>query len=337
MFFFGAGVSADADVPVSSEMVKDLEKLINENKEWKKFKDLYFLVKSGVEFSFGVQGRPPVFNIEVLVNILNELEKKETHPLYPFIGAWHVRFNEVIGNRFSLIKSLRTKIVEQLKSWVNPQDLRKADYLKKLSSLKREINFPLRIFSLNYDLLVEKKLQEENLKIERGFEEETREWNYKRFIEPPEDPDIYLYKLHGSIDWARDKETQVVRYIDSIPQDPDLIFGTQYKMQYIDPYLFMISEFRYYCLKARVIVCLGYSFSDDHINSILAQSLKNPHVKIHILAFQENKDKIKNILKCNDDQLDIRNKKAKEYFEDDLKLQTFANLITENNNDVILK
>ncbi|MEM2175204.1 MAG: SIR2 family protein [Candidatus Micrarchaeia archaeon] len=336
IFLVGAGISADAGVPVSSKMVEDVEKLVNT--EWSRFKDLYFLVKSGVEFSYGIQGKRPIFNIEVLVNILNELEKKEMHPLYPFIGSWHIKFNEVIGNNFNLIKEFRESIIEQLKSWVNPSDLRKADYLKKLSYLKAEINFPLRIFSLNYDLLLEKKLEEEALTIERGFEEDTREWNYKRFTELSEEPDIYLYKLHGSIDWERNRETQVVRYIDSIPREPDLIFGTQYKMQYIDPYLFMISEFRHYCLKAKLIVCLGYSFSDEHVNSILSQSLlKNNVVKMHILAYNEEEEKIKNILKCSTDRLNIiTNKKAKEYFEEDLKLDTFLGLFTEDESENII-
>lgn len=204
--------------------------------------------------------------------------------------------------------------------------------------MKKDINFPLRVFSLNYDLLLEKKLEEEGLTIERGFEEDTGEWNYKRFTELSEEPDIYLYKLHGSIDWERDRETQVVRYVDSIPREPDLIFGTQYKMHYIDPYLFMISDFYRYCLKARLIICLGYSFSDEHVNSILSQSLlKNNVVKMHILAYNEEEEKIKNILKCSTDRLNIiTNKKAKEYFEEDLKLDTFLGLFTEDESENII-
>lgn len=335
IFLFGAGISADAGVPVSSKMVEDVEKLVIN--EWSRFKDLYFLVKSGVEFSYGIQGKQPIFNIEVLVNILNELEKKEMHPLYPFIGSWHIKFNEVVGNNFNLIKEFREKIIEQLKAWVNPSDLRKADYLKKLSSLKVEIKFPLRIFSLNYDLLLEKKLEEEGLTIERGFEEESREWNYKRFTELSEEPDIYLYKLHGSIDWERDRETQVVRYVDSIPHEPDLIFGTQYKMQYIDPYLFMISEFRHYCLKAKLIVCLGYSFSDEHVNSILSQSLlKKRDPKMYILAYNEDPDKIKKIINCDDARLVIiTDKIAKDYFENHLKLTAFEVLFREEENSIV--
>jgi hypothetical protein len=111
IFLFGAGISADAEIPTSGKMIDEVEKLIHNNEEWNKFKDLYFLIKSGVNFSYGIQGKEPIFNIEVLVNTLNELEKKEMHPLYPFIGSWNIKFNEVVGNNFKLIKEFRKKLL----------------------------------------------------------------------------------------------------------------------------------------------------------------------------------------------------------------------------------
>ncbi len=338
IFLFGAGISADAGIPTSEMMIKEVEKLIYTNEEWYKFRDLYFLIKSGVSFSYGIQGKEPVFNIEVLVNTLNELEKKEMHPLYPFIGSWSVKFNEVIGNNFNLIKEFRKKIINKLKQWMQPEDLQKSSYLKKLIDFKNEINFPIRIFTLNYDLLIEENLN--SLKIELGFDE-NRRWNYKRFSELDEEPDVYLYKLHGSIRWQRDINTHIVKYIDTVPDEPDLIFGTQYKMQYIDPYLFMISEFRHYCLKAKLIVCIGYSFSDDHINSILSQSmLTNDTTSIFSLAYKENEEKIRQIiLKDREDRKGrvevIADKKAKDFFESYLKLEIFEKFIKQDKEDII--
>jgi len=336
IFLFGAGISADAGVPVSSKMRDYVEGYINNKDDWKKFKDLYFLIKSGVNFSYGIQGKKPIFNIETLVNILNELEKKESHPLYPFIGSWSVKFNEVINNNFAIISEFKKKIIGQLKIWVNPNNLKLSNYLKKIEDLVKEIQFPIRIFTLNYDLLIEKKLRN-SLKIERGFEEDTREWNYKRFSENSDEPKVYLYKLHGSIDWQRNPNSQIVTYVDpnSLPNEPDLIFGIQYKMQYIDPYLFLISEFRHYCLKAKLIVIIGYSFSDDHINSILSQALSQKRDrKMYILAYKEDKERIKNMLKCKDKQVKIvTNKKAKEFFENDFKLNTFEKLFKDDSNE----
>jgi hypothetical protein len=333
IFLFGAGISADAGIPTSVEMIEKLENLVNNNNEWLSFKDLYFLVKSGVEFSYGIQGKKSLFNIEILVNTLTELEKKEMHPLYPFIGSWHIKFNEVIGNNFNRIGTFKKKIIEQLKSWMQPSDLRESKYLKKIEDLQRDINFSIRIFTLNYDLLLEKNLSD--VRIERGFDED-RKWDYKRF-ESYDEPNIYLYKLHGSIDWERNRSTQILKYTDSILEEPDLIFGTQYKMQYVDPYLFMISEFRYYCFKAKLIVCLGYSFSDEHINSILSQATStNNDIKIFSLAYNEDEQKIYNVIPSNKTKIKIiTNKKAKEFFENDFKKETFGDLFEKDEKDLL--
>ncbi len=332
IFLFGAGISADAGIPTSSQMTNEVEDLILNDNDWSRFKDIYFLIKSGIHFSRGIRGENAIFNIETLMNILNELEKKETHPLYPFIGSWSVRFNEVVGNDFDKIKDFKKKIIVKLKEWMRPHDLQKSEYLKKLKDFKDEFEFPIRIFTLNYDLLIEKNLNK--LKIERGFGED-RKWNHKRFYEFEEEPDLYLYKLHGSIDWERDKKTQVVYERDCITEEPDLIFGTQYKMQYIDPYLFMISEFRHYCLKAKLIVCLGYSFSDEHINAILNQSLSiNETTKIFALAYEEKQEKIHQIIPKNRIKI-ITDKKAETFFKKELHLDTFKEFFQREDDSII--
>lgn len=342
IFLLGAGASADADIPVSGEMTKEIEEFFNkEKKEWEEYRELYYLVKSGVNFSYGIRGKNSKFNVEILLNELNEIEKKEMHPLYPFIGSWSVRFNEVMRDNFSIIGKLKKKILNELKNWVNPRNFKKSSYYKKLSDLKGEMGFPLRIFTLNYDLLVEKNLNS-NITIQRGFND-SREWDYKLFLTDKK-PDIYLYKLHGSIDWERDKDTNIVKYVDNIPEKPDLIFGVRYKLEYSDPYLFLISEFRYYSLKAKLIVCIGYSFSDEHINSIISQSLKrNKKAKVLVLIYvkeddeKEIKKKIASTLHCDKKQLVLKNMRAQDFFEKELKLSTFEALFPVDESDNILK
>jgi SIR2-like domain len=110
-----------------------------------------------------------------------------------------------------------------------------------------------------------------------GFDPKSETWDFRRFESREEtSPDIYLYKLHGSIDWYRDKDQGNILKLSAAPHaSPDLIFGTDYKMQYIDPYLFYAYEFRRYSLESRVILAIGYSFRDDHINGIIAQALQN--------------------------------------------------------------
>ena len=114
--------------------------------------------------------------------------------------------------------------------------------------------------------------------MQRGFSQ--GEWEWRQFDESSEDPkSLLLYKLHGSVDWASEKDGKV-RDFDS-PSTIDhsrvaLIFGTSYKLQYIDPFLFCAYELRRWTLdSARVIVCIGYGFNDEHINGILEQALRH--------------------------------------------------------------
>ena len=146
IILLGAGASADAGIPVTSQMVQDVEEFIDNN-HWSQFKKLYYLVKSSVEFSYGIQGKHVNFNIETLLNILYELEKKEMHPLYPFIGSWSVRFNEIIKDNFSLIGNFKNKIIQQLKNWIQPSNLSKSEYYIKLLEFQKKLQFPLKIFT----------------------------------------------------------------------------------------------------------------------------------------------------------------------------------------------
>ena len=96
-------------------------------------------------------------------------------------------------------------------------------------------------------------------------------------------PEIYLYKLHGSINWKRDEAGNLVS-VDhagtNIPAtEMQVIFGREFKLEAGDPYLFYAFEFRRSTLDARVIVTVGYGFGDEHINKMLRQALRYDSTK----------------------------------------------------------
>lgn len=276
IFILGAGASADADVPVLSKMEDDVIDFIKNKENWKKYYKLYHLLKASYNYSYEIQGKKPYFNLEILLNIIQELMKKEEHPIYPFIGSWIVKFNEVIKEDFKLLenfdKDIRSKLVEWVK--IDNNKRQKIEYFQGFLKFKKEMNFPLHIFSLNYDLCLELALKDAI--VERGFDQEdSGYWNYRRYLQPIDDIDVFLYKLHGSVDWERDKKSQKLTYSNAESNNPDWIFGTQYKMQYIDPYLFLFSELRRKIFEASLIVCIGYSFYDEHINGVICDSLRD--------------------------------------------------------------
>ena len=285
IILLGAGASVDANIPSSPMMINSIELLLK-SEGWVKFQGLYNQIKSAIYYSAGLKGRfgPEVdYNIERLVNTLYELERNEDHPLYPFVSNWNTRLLDVVGKDFVNVREFRHKILEALQSWVQPEDASDAEYFPGLKLLQRELQFSLKIFSLNYDLCVE-RLAGENFRVQTGFNGVGKQhrWEWKRFDESDpqfEGAEILLYKMHGSINWKRDGETGnliCVNYSGSNirPSEMQIIFGRDFKLEAADPYLFYAFEFRRCSLEARVIVSIGYSFSDEHINKMVTQAFR---------------------------------------------------------------
>lgn len=303
IFLLGAGASAEAGIPPSAAMIDKIEKLLREDKDWRQFYDLYNHVRSAIHYAAGLKGQfddGVSYNIETLVNTLYELERNEEHPLYPFIAAWNSRFAALAGDKFYKVPEFRHRILAVLKEWVCPDDPSEGDYYKGLVTAQKTLNFPLHIFSLNYDRCVE-RIGNGDFVIETGFSGvgPKHVWSWERFIETERGsnplPQAFLYKLHGSIDWIRNgasKELSCVEQIQRIkPADMEIIFGREFKLEAADPYLFYAYQFRQFALDSSLIVVIGYGFADGHINKMLTQALRSdgPHRLVTVARVDDDK------------------------------------------------
>ena len=338
----GAGTSVEADIPDSSKMVQEIEDLVSSNDtNWSRFRDLYRYIRSSIFYADGLKGifgEDVPFNIERLVNVLDELQKRERHTLYPFVGAWNPKLQDVAGTRFENIGTFRREIISILRhQWIALSEKDKAAYYKGLLRFQNEYEFPLRVFSLNYDLCVEETCGYD--KVQRGFITGGRTWDWRSFDETSDDPvPILLYKLHGSADWSFAEDGKV-RYYDSPSaikdKDIAIIFGTSYKLQYFDPFLFLAYELRRWTLDAaRIIVCVGYGFNDHHINGILQQSLRQDKER-KLLAvigpsnestITDEKNRISKLLKAKKEQVEIRACGAKKFLDSGLTIASLSKL-----------
>ena len=295
LFILGAGSSIDAGIPTAYKMVSDFEDRIKNDNELKK---LYSYFKSAIIFQRGLKCYSPNISvsIEEILNVIEALNLQEDNILYPYIGTWSQHFLKTSGADFENVRKLDVKIRELLFSWVTLNDYRKSKYFSNIGRLATEINTSIRIFSLNYDICVEKAFQISDMRIETGISPETYEWSSLRFDDLPDNeiPDAYLYKLHGSIDWQK-QDSGLPKYSETpIKDDPQVIFGTAVKLRSLDPYLFNLYELRKYSLheNLRFIVIIGYSFSDDHINRLIQQSLlQRKLIKLIIIA-PDNEEKL---------------------------------------------
>lgn len=345
IFLLGAGASAEAGIPVSGEMINHVENLLKTDAE----RGLYNHVKSAIHFSAGLKGQfgdAVPFNIETLVNTLYELERNEEHPLYPFISSWNARFVALAGTDFGEVRRFRQKILAALKKWMCPEDPAKANYYRGLITMQWDLTYPLHVFSLNYDLCVE-RLNQPEFSVETGFADygPDHPWDWERFVDMETSnniaPQLVLYKLHGSINWKRNastKELFSVEQIESVDADKmEVIFGREFKLEAADPYLFFAYMFRDLSLVTRLIVTLGYGFGDGHINKMLTQSLRNdPERRLLVVRRCAEKDclaladQVISVLELEapqTEQVIVRPGSAKEFLETPNQAESLMGLI----------
>ena len=140
--------------------------------------------------------------------------------------------------------------------------------------------------------------------------------------------------FHGSINWERSNDQLRISQQQGIT--PDVIFGTDIKMQAIDPYLFYLYEFRKYVLAAEIIITIGYSFNDTHINDLIRQAMEYNKEKklISVSPVTDVSDEMNRIncrleLHENNDRIIIENKKAKDFLDNTLSVEYIGNKLPE--------
>lgn len=148
------------------------------------------------------------------------------------------------------------------------------------------------IYTLNYDLLVEKALEKASLPYFSGFI-----GNVKPFFITDSVDDfngvyvkqswVKLWKLHGSLNFVKDAEDKI--YIDNKDTSSEnlLIYPSmdKYLSSRKAPYISYLDRFRKYLVdKEKIVFVLGYSFGDDHINEVIVNGLNNNH-RLSVIAF----------------------------------------------------
>lgn len=158
----------------------------------------------------------------------------------------------------------------------------------------------LTFFSTNYDTLLEDALGLEKFTVVDGFSGGAiAYWNPQfEFQNLNSSPNkCLLYKLHGSIDWQRDDNKELVRtrygtkYLAN--KSDIMIFpqATKYVETQKDPFSYLFNGFRN-ALNSdddNILITCGYSFGDDHINSEIEAALSLGNNRTTLIAFAEEK------------------------------------------------
>ncbi len=185
-------------------------------------------------------------------------------------------------------------------------------FLKKLMSRDSQLS-KINIFTLNYDLLLEKTAEELGINVNSGFMGfHNRVFNPSVFhmdihINQSSGKKTYgkginLFKLHGSISWEFDsnktpygiiENQQNFEQIDfeNIPEC--IIYPVQSKKKYsLDiPYSEMFRQFIEFVNRPdSTLIIMGYSFLDEHVNDIITNALANPDFNLIVFSYQTIND-----------------------------------------------
>ena len=153
----------------------------------------------------------------------------------------------------------------------------------------------IRIFTTNYDLLLEDAFEKCGVPFFDGFAGARKPFLDTTSIEKDDLPPrwIRIIKLHGSSNWSVQEDGSVIRSSVKGEDERHLIHPSHLK--YAEsrrmPYLIMFDQLRdFFKDQSATLITIGYSFSDNHINDLLCQGLRsNPSAKIFGLLYEDLK------------------------------------------------
>lgn len=157
------------------------------------------------------------------------------------------------------------------------------------------------VFTTNYDLFNERAMDRSGIPYSNGFSGTVeRRFNPATYrLALAEQLDItsrrwaavdgfvHFCKLHGSVNWTEDEQGLFPIRESHTPLDPSenrvMIYPTPSKQtaSFGSPYSDMFREFQRQVVQDQsVLVILGYSFGDEHVNNIIFQGLSLPSFRV---------------------------------------------------------
>jgi hypothetical protein len=290
-FLFGAGSSLaeksdkSLTVPAISKMTTEIIKIVA------KVEEKYEVALAEIKLELGDEN----FNIET---ILSNLEQKAT-----FIGGGKLNTLEKTDFENLIIeikKNVRTMVsVHQdgTKNIVNTEivnELVHSDFASWIGQAERK--YPIELFTTNYDFLFELGLESKEVPYYDGFCGSLRP-----FFNPESVEDFSflanqtkLWKIHGSLGWHFDKDTEKILRVNS--DDNDILIypsSLKYKDSKKQPYESLLDRLSNFIKQDdTILITCGYSWGDEHINSRIISALKT-NTTSHVIGLLFDKyDKI---------------------------------------------
>jgi len=217
------------------------------------------------------------------------------------------------------LDSSKQVILNQCSAFLDAQKLESHKTFLHRLSRRRVRDQRLRVFTTNYDLCFERAAAELGGVALDGFSftaprrYDPRFFGYDIIRRPRTGDDLghylegvfLLYKLHGSVNWARDQGT-IYEKDKPTPSEACLIYPAtgKYQQSYVQPHLESMAQYLAAVREPNTcLLVVGFGFNDDHLaEPLLAAAQSNPHLRLIIVdpgAKEKEKEKEENTRDAN--------------------------------------
>lgn len=296
-FFFGAGTSCALGIPNVEQLTTGIEAKLTDE-----YLTNFQIVKSDLETSITTRN----VNIE---DILNQIRR-----IRELTGETGKEYQGVSGkNAKKLDKEICTIIYDIIAEKEKVAEIEKTKkFFAWLSLLNRD--FSKEIFTTNYDLIIEKSLESSQIPYFDGFVGSYEPFFWQESIDQFVSKNdltqnwIRLWKIHGSLSWfwkenPTTKAQQIIRVgkIENIEDEENELVIYPSKEKYDSskkqPFIAYFDRLKNYLLSGELLfVFTGYSFSDQHINEIIFNCLRQNN-RLTALVFFFKDSEVENLHK----------------------------------------
>ena len=175
---------------------------------------------------------------------------------------------------------------------------------------RADYHWPLEVFTVNYDLLLETAFERMRLPYFDGFVGNLEGRFHTQLVEgTPEEPEswllpsfVRLWKLHGSVNWAWDAESksEIVRLGSPVSGESAVAIypsDAKYDESRRMPFLVLQDRFRRALAQPETLTLVsGYSFGDEHLNEMLFDAvIRRPRSEIIVFCYSEIPDVVQDM------------------------------------------
>lgn len=212
-----------------------------------------------------------------------------------------LQVNEADNAVESFLNSSKQVILDKCSAFLDPGKLDPHKTFLHRLSRRRARDQRLRVFTTNYDLCFERAASELGGVALDGFSftaprrYDPRFFSYDIIRRPRSGDDLgnylegvfLLYKLHGSVNWAKGKAGAIHEKPKPTPEEACLIYPAsgKYQQSFVQPHLESMAQYLAAVREPNTcLLVVGFGFNDDHLaEPLLAAVQSNPHLRLIIV------------------------------------------------------